>query len=116
MRKKTKLLISKKKKVFLIIGILSFLCLLAAIIFLLFYDYYPIESRVDKVSEYAKKDSDDYTTIGWLRVQGTNIDYPVIYAPSYDFSGMTHDFLWNEVKSDELLNQVTVSGLSLIHI
>ena len=42
-----------------------------------------IESRVDKVSEYAKKDSDDYTTIGWLRVQGTNIDYPVIYAPSY---------------------------------
>ena len=116
MRKKTKLLISKKKKVFLIIGILSFLCLLAAIIFLLFYDYYPIESRIDKVEEYAKKDSDDYTTIGWLRVQGTNIDYPVIYAPSYDFSGMTHDFLWNEVKSDELLNQVTVSGHNILNL
>lgn len=116
MRKKTKLLISKKKKVFLIIGILSFLCLMAAIIFLLFYDYYPIESRIDKVEEYAKKDSDDYTTIGWLRVQGTNIDYPVIYAPSYDFSGMTHNFLWNEVKSDELLNQVTVSGHNILNL
>lgn len=116
MRKKTKLLISKKKKVFLIIGILSFLCLLLAIIFLLFYDYYPIESRVDNVDEHAKSDTDDYTTIGWLRVQGTNIDYPVIYAPSYDFSGMTEDFLWNEVKSDELLNQVTVSGHNILNL
>lgn len=116
MRKKTKLLISKKKKVFLIIGILSFLCLLMAIIFLLFYDYYPVESRVDNVVEHAKNDTDDYTTIGWLRVQGTNIDYPVIYAPSYDFSGMTEDFLWNEVKSDELLNQVTVSGHNILNL
>ncbi len=116
MRKKTKLLISKKKKVFLIIGILSFLCLLSAILFLLFYDYYPVDSRVDKVLNYSKNDTGNYTTIGWLRVQGTNIDYPVIYAPSYDFSGMTDDFLWNEVQSDELLNQITVSGHNILNL
>lgn len=116
MRKKTKLLISKKKRVFLIIGILSFLCLLFAIVFLLFYNYYPIVTRVDKIKEYSRKDTDDYTTIGWLRVQGTNIDYPIIYAPSYDFSEMTYDFLWNEVNSDKLLNQVTISGHNILNL
>lgn len=29
---------------------------------------------------------------------------------------MTHDFLWNEVKSDELLNQVTVSGHNILNL
>ncbi len=116
MRKRTRLLILKKKKVFLIVGILSFLCLVFAIIFLLFYNYYPIESRIGRIEEYAKNDKEDYTTVGWLRVQGTNIDYPIIYAPSYDFSGMTYDFLWNEVKSDNLLNQITVSGHNILNL
>ena len=116
MRKKTELLISKKKKVFLIIGILSFLCLVFAIVFLASYNYYPIVSRIDEIKKYAKKDTEDYATIGWLRVQGTNIDYPIIYAPTYDFSGMTYDFLWNEVSSDKLLNQVTVSGHNILNL
>ena len=76
----------KKKKLFLLLGILSFLCLLAAILFLLFYDYYPVESRVDNMREYAASDNDNYTTTGWLRVQGTNIDYPVMQtknSPNY---------------------------------
>jgi len=116
MRKRTKLVISKKKKVFLAIGILSFLCLLSAILFVVFYNYYPIQSRVDNIKEYAKNDTDDYSTIGWLRVQGTNIDYPVIYAPRYDFGDKTDNFLWNEVKSDELLNQVTISGHNILNL
>lgn len=116
MRKRTKLLISRKKKVFLIIGILSFLCLIFAISFLIFYTYYPIVSRIDEIQKYAKKDTEDYTTIGWLRVQGTNIDYPIIYAPTYDFSGMTYDFLWNEVNSEKLLNQVTISGHNILNL
>lgn len=116
MRKRTKKLISKKKKVFLLIGVLSFFCLLGAIFFLLIYDYFPVESRVDNMKEYAKNDTEDYTTIGWLRVQGTNIDYPVIYAPEYDFSGKTDNFLWNEVHSDKLLNQVSISGHNILNL
>ena len=116
MKKRSKMIIMKKKKLFLLLGILSFLCLLAAILFLLFYDYYPIESRVDNMREYAASDNDNYTTTGWLRVQGTNIDYPVIYAPGYDFSDKVDNFLWNEVSSDELLNQVTISGHNILNL
>ena len=116
MKKRTRLLISKKKKVFLIVGVLSFFCLLVAILFMIFSDYYPVESRVDNIKQYAVNDTEDYTTTGWLRVQGTNIDYPVIYAPKYDFSDKTDSFLWNEVDSDKLLNQVSISGHNILNL
>lgn len=116
MSKRTRMLILKKKKVFLLIGILSFLCFISAIGFLLFYDYYPVESRVSNVERYASSDSSDYTTVGWLRVQGTNIDYPVIYAPDYDLSMKTDDFVWTEVSSDRLLNKVNIIGHNILNL
>ena len=116
MKMRSKKIIMRKKKLFLFLGILSFLCLLCAVLFLLFYDYYPIESRVEKIEKYAKHDTEDYTTTGWLRVQGTNIDFPIIYAPYYDFSDKTDSFLWNEVDADELLNQITVSGHNILNL
>ena len=106
----------KKKEVFLIIGILSFLCLLSAILFVVFYDYYPVEPRAEQVEEEAKNDTKNYETIGWVRVQGTNIDYPVIYAPGYDFDGMTNNFAWNEVKTDEVLNKVNITGHNITNL
>lgn len=110
------LVIKRKKKVFLYIGILSFFCLLCAFFFLIFYDYYPVEPRAEQVLEEEKNDTDDYETMGWIRVQGTNIDYPVIYAPGYDFSDITKDFAWNEVKSDELLNKVNITGHNILNL
>lgn len=115
-RKRSEELILKKKEVFLIIGILSFLCLLSAVLFVAFYDYYPVEPRAEKVEKEAKNDTDDYETIGWIRVQGTNIDYPVIYAPGYDFDGLTSNFAWNEVKSDKLLNKVSITGHNITNL
>lgn len=116
MLKKSEILINRKKRNFFIAGILSFLCLVSAVLFIVFYDYYPAESRVDDIKNEAKNDSDKYETIGWIRVQGTNIDYPVIYAPGYDFSGLTNNFAWNEVNSDTLLNKVTVSGHNILNL
>lgn len=116
MRKRSEKLIDKKKRSFLIVGILSFLCLLGAVLFIIFYDYYPEESRVDEITKEAKNDTDKYKTTGWIRVQGTNIDYPVIYAPGYDFSDLTNNFAWNEVDSDKLLNKVTISGHNIMNL
>ena len=39
---------------------------------------YSIENRVDKIKEKQKNDKQEYTTKAWLRVQGTNIDLPVL--------------------------------------
>lgn len=106
----------KQQTVLLFAGGLAVLCLVSAIFFYLMSDYYQVESRVDKVEEYSKKDTDEYSTIGWLRVQGTNIDYPVIYAPDYDFNSKTDDFVWNEIDSDQLLNRVTISGHNILNL
>ena len=38
-----------------------------------------LEDRVSQLEKAQKKDTDTKSTIGWLRVQGTNIDMPVVY-------------------------------------
>ncbi len=39
-------------------------------------DYYIVDSRVKNIA--ATEKVEDYNTVGWLKVQGTNIDYPVV--------------------------------------
>ncbi len=110
-------MIAHKKKIFLLVGILSFLCLIGAIIFIINYDYYPIDSRIDEMEKYSKEnDNEHYETNGWIRVQGTNIDYPVLYAPRYKLDSKTDDFAWNEVNPDHLLNKMTINGHNILNL
>ena len=41
--------------------------------------FYKVESRQQEIKENKKTDTEGYSTMGWVRVQGTNIDYP-LYA------------------------------------
>ena len=54
------------------------------------HEYYSVVSRVDKVKKEVKKEKNqkiDYRTIGWIRVQGTNIDLPILdFSSSYEYS------------------------------
>ena len=43
----------------------------------MFKSSYKVSDRTLKVRE---KSSEGYPVMGWVRVQGTNIDYPVLYA------------------------------------
>ena len=71
---------------------------------------FKIESRVEKLEKAQKKDTSDKKTVGWIKVQGTNIDYPVVYAPDYDFSYEVDNFAWTEANYNELNNIIYVSG------
>ena len=71
---------------------------------------YRVESRVKNIEKAKVKDADGIKTVGWLRVQGTNIDYPVIYAPGVDLNYRTQDFVWTENNFDSLNNMVYISG------
>ena len=90
------------------------------IIFLLYMLYikisvkeiYSIDSRVDKIKEEKKKDNSIYyKTIGWLRVQGTNIDTPIIGYDDdkiekdnkYDSTVDKKNDLWNEINQESLM-------------
>lgn len=70
----------KSKYIFIICICLCFCIVLLLIYFGIFYRKanYKIEDRTSNIKIEKKKDTKALTTIGWLRVQGTKIDMPVV--------------------------------------
>lgn len=64
--------------------IIIVICVCAIGLFCLFYrrTYYKIEDRVSNIKLEQDKDTDALETIGWLRVQGTQIDMPIVSLSS----------------------------------
>ena len=73
--------------IFLIVAILSISLLMKAP-----HKEYEIDSRVNNVKEL--KDNTSLIMLGWIRVQGTDIDYPIIYKNIYTDSENV-DYLWS---------------------
>lgn len=107
-----------KQALFACWGLLVFLLVLLIVLSLVRVfgkKEYEIDSRVDNIITEKKKDDEDLKTVGWIRVQGTNIDYPVIYAPNYEFSYKIDDFAWTEIDYGKLNNIVFVSGHNILN-
>lgn len=104
------------KQVVLIIAFLLFCLLIGIISFLLLSKKYTVVSRVNNVKEYAKNDPKDYKTVGWLKVEGTNIDYPVIYGPKFDISKKVDDFVWTEADYNNLNNIIFITGHNILNL
>lgn len=77
---------------------------------------FKIETRVKNVKDYSIKYNEDYETVGWIRVQGTNIDYPVLYGLDYNFNAKTDDFVWTEHNYNNLNNIVYISGHNFLNL
>lgn len=71
---------------------------------------YKVSSRTSVLKKRQKNNQPEKKTVGWLRVQGTNIDLPILYAPSYNFAYETEDFAWTEADYKKLNNIVYISG------
>lgn len=74
--------------------------------------YYTISTRVNNVTRMNK----DYEeVIGWLKVQGTNIDYPIV-----DFSKLKedpeYDYLWKNTSDTTLEDKVTIVGHNIRNV
>ena len=55
---------------------------------------FKVELRADQINIYKEK-MKNYDVIGWLRVQGTNIDYPIIHDNGLNnISEIIEDFVW----------------------
>lgn len=78
-------------------------------------DYYKIESRIENVTKDPK--SPEYETTGWVRVQGTNIDYPVRYLEDVNkLSDLTDDFSWILNKVTKITDRTVLYGHNLKNI
>ncbi len=104
------------KIIILGIAFLIFCLIIGSGIFWILSKKYTIVSRVSNIEEYSKNDPQEYKTVGWLKVEGTNIDYPVIYGPKYDISKKVDDFVWTEADFNDLNNIVFITGHNILNL
>lgn len=96
-----------RKKRFIIYGVIIICCLLLLLYFLLFYKYYNPKSRVKELNEF--KSVDNKKAVGWIKIQGTNIDMPIMfYDDIEDISDPTNDIGWTFNNSKKKTSKIIV--------
>ena len=109
----------KKKNV--IISFCMFLCVLVFMVVFLFFqnhlDEFQVASRISKVKTISLGDS-DFHSMGWIRVQGTNIDYPVIRSDNYqsEFPVELESFAWSLNHDDGFHKHVFIMGHNIFNL
>ena len=77
---------------------------------------FKIEDRTKEIENYQKSKS-NVTTNGWLRVQGTNIDYPVLYDKEFEvLQNEIDDFVWVLENPKELLPRTVIFGHNIKNV
>ncbi|MCI6899365.1 MAG: class B sortase [Tenericutes bacterium] len=78
--------------------------------------FYETKERTEKIKTYNKT-HENTKAVGWVRVQGTNIDYPVIYVTgNADISRITDDFTWVMNDVDKITNYVYIIGHNIRNV
>lgn len=106
----------QNKNKIIVIGVsITLVTLLSIILITKFGKYYSVSDRTANI-----KKEKDYPVIGWVRVQGTNIDYPVIYGNSEDIDiynvDIDYSFGWRNVSTDKLNNRTVVLGHNIRNV
>ncbi len=79
--------------------------------------YYKVESREKNIEKSKQLDTDEYETIGWIRVQGTNIDYPLygVIKEGYDYP-VTDSYLWSMNLDSDYHNVLITYGHNIMNL
>lgn len=81
---------------------------------ILFKSYYKVENRTRKVN--GCKEFDKVKPLGWLRVQGTNIDFPIVYYNDLDVTDPKYELGWNYSEDRKLTKKVTIFSHNVLNV
>ena len=105
---------------------LLLLCLIFIVIILVFAfaklipktDYYVVSPRVDNVkTTIIDNPNNPLTTVGWIQVQGTNIDYPIVLKEGEgSYPGDKTGYAWLSNFTAGFHNHIRVSGHNLFNL
>ena len=101
------------------ISIIVILALLALLVKDLFAkDYYKVDSRIDNVKNAKEIKNSNFKTIGWLKVQGTDIDVPIVYNNDLneDFPVELEDFVWSENIDEKFHDVIRINGHNIFNL
>ena len=106
----------KNKVVIYVISIILILVLVSTWIVFHFLNrnYYSIESREKNIQE-AKEENKDYTVIGWLRVQGTNIDHFLMGETKY-YPIDIEKYAWVQTNDNKYHNVLNIYGHNVLNL
>lgn len=103
---------SKTKKIVLIL----ILILILLVTIFIFKPYYKIEDRTKNIDNYSN-DTDKVIPIGWLKVQGTNIDFPIMYYNDVeDIEDPTEDLGWSYEDNTKLVNRTVIFSHNVLNV
>lgn len=78
--------------------------------------FYKVKERTENITKYNKT-HEQTKAIAWIRVQGTNIDYPVIYSDgTVDISTITDDFTWMLDDANKITNKIFILGHNIRNV
>lgn len=109
-----------RKRRLIVLGIIIFLVLLIIILTVINNlmdtnknkDYYSTESKYEQIKTTIIEDSE---TLGWIRVQGTNIDYPIVYETNLVYLGLK-DYTWLSNRYAEGNNRMAIYGHNIRNV
>lgn len=81
-------------------------------------EVYKIEPRITNVADVKIEKESDYSAIGWLRVQGTNIDFPIIRTDNSksEFPAELESFAWSLNHDDKFHNRIFIMGHNIFNL
>ena len=81
-------------------------------------DFYKIESREANIEKSKKGDGADHETIGWVRVQGTNIDYPVygLLSREFEYPVVSESYTWSLSEDSLFHDTMLVYGHNVMNL
>lgn len=120
-RKKLRKNNSKKSNltIYCLIGLsVLFVALLFVSLFSNKDDTFKIESRDEMVEKNKKTDTDQYETVGWVRVQGTNIDYPILNILDEEYGQPVNgiSYAWTDYDGKKLEKKIDVSSHNILNL
>ena len=111
----------KRYNIVLIVALVVLMLLLGTLMVVQMFGgraYYKAESRMDNIRKSQESDSEDHETIGWIRVQGTNIDYPVfgILSEDFDYPVTLNSFTWSLSYDSNFHDTMLIYGHNVMNL
>jgi len=114
--KNKRVISAKKKNLLFFLFVVIVLCFIGIVVYK-YSTFYKVDDRTKELKRF-KEEYSDYETVGWLKVQGTNIDYPVIFNSSeLDVSSIFDtDFVWSNSNNNKISNRVFIVGHNILNV
>lgn len=79
---------------------------------------YKIESRIETIKKVKPIENSSFKTIGWLKVEGTNIDLPIVYSDNdtEEFPVQLESFGWAKKEFDKDSTYFDITGHNIFNL